>query len=432
MRLVGDLVLPKRSGISEAVAKGMDMASEGPPLKIAILLTTSPDLREIRRAAELSSAVTRAETALGHSVEVTVGIPEQLETKWRFAEQQIRRRVPGTVVRRMEWARVPVKNARRMFANLPETLDLEDISEVAIPHDWGWNFQDCDLWISMARARVGAILPLRPMTQYCSDLAQRYVPTSITGSIHDPYWNLETDAFRMWRQSLVITSDQDTAIDLVSYAGVRRERIEVVPDVLDSLPPIMVREQERDPFLLLWLLTGNGSDELETGLQALSAYFRERGNFEVLMAHDVGAAVNTHVGVAALGPDLLKLYQDLPRFPYRSLEELDRMLARSGAVWSSQSAGGEGEHVHDAARAGLPLIAPRFGLNERTAERSGADALFYPLDDALAITDGLHELEERVETDQFLPGKRVEADAQEQRIDWGFAVDRMLEHANGR
>ena len=422
----------KRSGIAEAVAKGQQSSRGAPALKIAILLTTSPDLRAIRRAAELAVALVRAETAWGHSIEVTVGVPESLETKWRFAEQQIRRRAPAVVVRRMEWARVPVKNARRMFASLPESLELEGISDVAIPRDWGWNFQDCDLWISFADERIGAILPLRPVTQYCGDLAQRYVPSSITGSIHDPYWDLETDAFRIWRQSLVITSDEDTAVDLVSYAGVRRERIEVVPDLLDSLPQSPGNEDDRDPYLLIWLLAGNAADELETSLHALSGYFREGGNLEVLMAHDVAAPVNTQLGVAVLGPDLLKLYQDLPRFPYRSLDELDRIVARSAAVWSSLSAGGEGEHVHDAVRAGVPLLAPRFRLNERTAERTGADVLFYPLEDPLALTDALHQLEAQIASGMTKSPKRAQADPGEQAVAWGFVVDRMLEHANGR
>ena len=406
-------------------------ANSRPRLKIAILLPTSPDLRTVRRSAELSAAIVSADTAAGHSIEVTVGVPESNERKWRFAEQQIRRRVPDVIVRHVEWTRVTVKNARRMFAGLSEALDLEGIKEVSVPRDWGWNFQDCDLWISLAGPGVGAILPLRPTTHYCADLAQRYVPTAITGTIHDPYWLLETDAFRIWRQGLVIASDDGTAADLVSYAGVRRERIEVVPDLLNQLPSIPPeREDDRDRLQLLWLLRGNALDDLENSVQALATYYREGGQMDVLLAHDASTPVDHHIGAAALAPDLLKFYHDLPRFAYRSLDELERMLPKVGAVWSSQSAGGEAEHVHDAARAGLTLLAPKLALNEQTVERLGAAALLYPLEDPLALADRLRDLEASLAEDAELKSPTAKSVSQETRIDWGFAIDRMVEHAH--
>ena len=155
-----------------------------------------------------------------------------------------------------------------MFAGLSEALDLEGINEVSVPRDWGWNFQDCDLWISLAGPGVGAILPLRPTTHYCADLAQRYVPTAITGTIHDPYWLVETDAFRIWRQGLVLASDDGTAADLVSYAGVRRERIEVVPDVLDQLPSIPSgNEDDRDPCGCFGICAATPSTTLRTAFR---------------------------------------------------------------------------------------------------------------------------------------------------------------------
>src|SRR5947209_6753991 len=82
-------------------------------LKIAILLPTSPGLRQIRRAAELASALLTAET--GYEVSVTVGLPEHDERRWRYAEQQVRRRAPSVIVRHLEWTRISVKNAQRMF-----------------------------------------------------------------------------------------------------------------------------------------------------------------------------------------------------------------------------------------------------------------------------------------------------------------------------
>lgn len=405
-------------------------AGDWQAIRIALLLPNSPGLHLVRRAAEIAAALTGARTAKGQRVEVTFGLPDPDDGRWRNIERWIGERAPSAVVRRTEWVRIPVQNARRMFTQLPETLELEGIAEIAVPRDWGWNFQDCDLWLSFGEFRLGAILPLRPIAHYCSGLEQRYVPTSNAVSIHDPFWQLETEAFRVWRQGLVLTSDEDTIRDIVSYAGVRRERTEVVPDALDALPPVLPAPgSERDVYSLLWLLDGNATDDLSNALEGLAAYYRENGQIEVTMAHDVGAPVNTHVGIRALAADHLELYNALPRLPYRSLAELERMFARVGALWSSRIAGGEGEHVQDSSRARLPLVAPRYRLNERALERLGVPALLYDLDDPMAIADGLHQLEQRIESDSALTGEFAARPGADQALGWGFVVDRMLEQS---
>ena len=151
---------------------------------------------------------------------------------------------------------------------------------------------------------------------------------------------------------------------------------------------------------------------------------------DVLLAHDVSTPVDHHIGAAALAPDLLKFYHDLPRFAYRSLDELERMLPKVGAVWSSQSAGGEAEHVHDAARAGLTLLAPKLALNERAIERLGTTALLYPLEDPLALADRLRDLEASLAEGAELKSPTAKGVSQEARIDWGFTIDRMIENAH--
>jgi hypothetical protein len=234
----------------------------------------------------------------------------------------------------------------------------------------------------------------------------------------------------MWRQGLVITSDPQTAVDLVSYGGVRRERIEIVPDVLDRLPDLpRPSEENRDPFTLMWLLRGNALDDLESSLEGLSAYFREGGCLEPILAYDMAAPVDHHLGAVVLPNDLLKLYQELPRLAYRSLGELERMVPRAGALWSSQAAGGEAEHVHDAVRAGIPLLCPLTSLNIQVAERLQVLTFSYPREDSLALADKLHELEVALTQGIDLPVARRAVNSEEQIIDWGFLVDRMLEHS---
>jgi hypothetical protein len=228
----------------------------------------------------------------------------------------------------------------------------------------------------------------------------------------------------------VITSDPAVVPDIVSYAGVRRERIEVVPDLLDRLDPLPVLDdQERDPHLILWNLEGNAVDDLENCLLGLSTYYRENGHMEFILAHDASISIDHHLGAAVLPQDLLVFYKELRRFPYHSLAELDRMLQRVGAVWSSRIVGGEGEHIHDAARAGVPLLAPKILETEALAQRLGVETLLYPLDRPLAIADRLRELE--VATEAAVGARAVQTslakdDAQAR---WGFFLERLVEHS---
>jgi hypothetical protein len=426
-------VLSGATAISEPAQADARMAT----LKIAILLPQTPDVRQVQRGAELAAALTASHPASGQQVQVTIGLPIADDRQWQATEQRIRSRVPEAIVRHLSWTRVPVDNAFRMFANLPESLDLEGIGEVCVPRDWGWNFADCDFWLSLASPAVGAILPLKPVIHYVGDLAERYVPEAVAASIHDAYWDRQVEAFRMWRQGVVCTSDPDTVEDLISYAGVRRHRIELVPDVLDILPDIQRGGQavagNGEIATVLWLQRGSAVDDLHNAVQGLASYVREGGRLKIVRACDASHGMSDRAQSVRFPADLLKAWYELPCFFYRAPEELERMLGRADAVWSSQIAGGEGEHVHDAARAGLPLMAPSFGLTRRVADRLSASAILYDLDDPLAITEALHGLERALAGGESEAERRREQpDVDERRTAFGFLVDRGLEQVHAR
>ena len=393
-------------------------------VKVAILLPAQYSLRDLRRTAELAAGLASVQTQRGEAIEVTVGLAEKDEPRWRRGERTIRARAPGAVVRHLDWTAVPVDNARRMFHLLDPALDLEGLAEVVVPRDWGWNFQDCTLWISLADPATGPVLPLRPIVYYSLGLPERYVPQMVASSIHDPYWTRQAEAFRMWRQAAVVTSDPTAVPDLVSYAGVRSERIEIIPDVLEQLAPLEpVGEDDRDRQTLVWTLCGNAADDLEACLSGLQIYHREGGLLDVIVASEATAAGAAHPSLEALPADLRALYDALGHVTYRSLDELDRLLVRSGALWSSRTAGGAGEHLLEARRAGLHLVAPSFPLNADLAERLGLSAQFYPRGDALAVADALKEIEQRAPTPA--PAQAA-ADSPDPAETFGFVLDWLL------
>lgn len=413
--------------VTNAPQRGLATVAQ-PPLKIAILLPTHPDWRMIRRAGELGAALIEARSLDPRPVEITFGLPEAWEKRWLMGEKLLRQRLPGVIVRHVEWTRIPVANAKRMFFDFPPNLDLEGITEISVPRDWGWNFQDCDCWISFADPGQGAILPLRPTTFFCTGLPERYIADAVAGSIHDDYWTRQVDAFRIWRQSLVITSDPDTLTDIAGYAGVRRNRIELAPDLLGDVIEAAPEQPSRMFDRIVWRLTGTQLDDLSNALQGLATYYREGGSLEVVLAAENYDVVAAHPARAGLPGDLRDLYDQLEKATCRGLAEFERLIGGAGIYWASETAGGVSDHLHEAGRAGLTLLAPDYGLNRQGVERLGLCATLYERDDPLAICDALHALEQGDEGDRTDVAARGDAPSAEQRAQaFGFLIDRMAE-----
>src|SRR4249919_3073600 len=110
-------------------------------MKIGILLPTDLDLGLIRRARQLSLMIGEIADPGKDRWSATIGLPKESEEEWRTIERALRQGNQGTVVRHLRWEALPTANARRMFAGLSPTLDLEGIETVKVARDWGWNFQ---------------------------------------------------------------------------------------------------------------------------------------------------------------------------------------------------------------------------------------------------------------------------------------------------
>jgi hypothetical protein len=363
-------------------------------MKIGILLPTDFDLGLLRRARRLSILIGQCAAEDGRSWSTAIGVPESSERRWRAIERDLREGNPRAVVRHLRWESISVAHARRMFANFPETLDLEGIEEIVVPRDWGWNFQDCDAAIIFADPALGAVLPLVPTVNYCRDLAVRIVPEEFASSIDDPYWQRQTEAFRLWRQSRVWTSDLDTTDDIVSYAGVRRGRVSLAPSLLvaDGSPP---GPSNRDQSALAWLMSPSPVHDLENSARGLETYLSEGGRLKPVLVRDVvrDSSGGGRAYPYGLPENLADLIYGLPSREVRSEMELLRLCGRSGAIWSSRLAGGEGEAPLLAAQCGVPFLGVDFGTNRAALDGTEIAAKFYRLDDPLAVADALHELE---------------------------------------
>jgi hypothetical protein len=364
-------------------------------MKVAILLPAAPGLMDIRKARKMARLLRDCSNGSGASVEIAIGLPEMASSRWRAIEKDLREDVPEAIVRPLRWERVSTDNARRMFAALPADLDLAGIETVVVPRDWGWNFLDCDAFLVLAGPALGAILPLRPTAFYCSDLAVRIVPQAFGESLDDPYWARQTESFRMWRQAMVLTSDPATVDDIVSFAGVRKERVELIPNTSEAASAA-TPATARDPDSLVWLLKASPLYDLENAVTGLQTYLAEHGRLQPLIVSESSSdfdPISAAPFVESLEARISDFLYSLPRQHVGSERELLRLLGRSGVLWSSLLAGGEAEAAILAKRAGLALIAADYETNRRMVDETGVRTALYRLSDPLEIADALHRVE---------------------------------------
>lgn len=407
----------------------------GANLKIAILLPTNFDVGMLLRARELVRVLAGANTLAGGAIEIAVGLPERPENVWRAHEDFLKANSPcPVIVRKLRWEGFPAENIRRMFMLQQLQVDLQGLETVQVPRDWGWNFVDCDLWFNFADPAQGAVLPLKPTATYVTDLAARIVPQAYATGLSDPYWDRQLDAFRMWRRTgVVLCSGENTASDLVGYAGVRRENVLIVGSLAACDQALGAAEGPASSSnKLVWLVEPNERHANLAALEGLSLFLQEGGSLKPVIASQEALAfekpetVKSMAGIDLRGADLL---DSLELYSYRDYPRLARLLRRSGAVWSSELAGGEGLAALLAKRHGLSFLGQRYAEHERVTAAWTNNAVLYASADPVAIADGLHQIESVLQSGAATVRPEAESDALKLQ-QFGFVIDRLQEFAS--
>lgn len=402
-------------------------------MKVAVLLPTRFDVALLFKAKELIRLLPQVLSLSGGVNEIAVGLPVVEEALWRKHEAYLRADSEcQTVVRRLRWEHVVSENVRRMFMIHQLPTDLSGIETVCVPRDWGWNFADCDLWINFADPAEGAVLPLRPTAHYVSALAERVVPAAFAPGIHDIFWHRQLDAFRMWRRAgVVLCSDETTATDLVGFAGVRKEKIVQVPSLARGETHLSSRPFARDNENVVWLVEPDARHAPAEFIAGLALYWQEGGSIIPVLASQNSAAFAEDAPTACLGRlsrTERELLSDLPRYQYTDIGTLSRLLARSGTLWSSEIAGGEGFALTMAQRHGMQFVGQRFPLHTELGDANINDVTLYNAADPAVIADTLHTIEER---GFIAPTQWRAAETDFDRLQsYGFVIDRLLEWVN--
>lgn len=402
-------------------------------MKIAILIPTHFDVAALWRVRALCHILAQSTPLVGGPIEIAVGLPSLPEPQWRAYEQQLRQGRPEVVVRHLSWEQVPAANAGRMFMKHQLQVNLAGMEFVTIPRDWGWNFTDCDVWINFADPGLGAILPLKPLAHYVSDLAVRIVPDAYAKNLKDSYWKKQTDAFRLWRQAgVILASEPWTADDIVGYAGVRRDNVIMVPSLISQEMPLRRSDRPRNPEQWVWMVEPGARHGLSAAAAGLQLYLQEGGRRRPILASKKIDAFGPKSKVRAikqLSPAQRELLASLPQFSYHDQPSLSRLLFRSGALWSSEVAGGEGFAMLMAARHGMLFLGQEYPLHTNLAAQMNGGIRLYNKADPIAIADALHTMES---TQAYSPPAWQSSDfAASRHQQYSFVLDRLMELARG-
>ena len=385
------------------------------------------DAAALHRTRELAEILARARPLGGANVELAIGIPESAEPIWRAHEAYLLEGLNGVAVaRHLRWERVEPGNVGRMYMIHQLQASLHGLSSVIVPRDWGWNFADCDAWISLADAGQGAVLPIKPTAHYVADLAERIVPHAYARNIEDEYWTRQLDAFLMWRRSAaVLCADRETRTDLVGYAGVRSDLIIEVPSLSwgsGSLPTSSATGQQKS---WLWLTEPNARHATVSALKGLALYLSEGGSIRPTIVSGNITGFNRRKLVKLLSDSERGVLDGLTRHAVSDMRMLARVLARGSGIWSSEVAGGEGFAMALALRHGLPFVGQRFALHERLAASAGESVRLYDTSDPIAIADMLFTLEDNPppQPGDWSPPTFPELRHQQ----FGLVLDRLME-----
>jgi hypothetical protein len=395
-------------------------------LKIAVLLGDTK-METLNRARALVEAVRSVGARVGS---IAIGLPTADEVYWRRSASWLLDGLSDVVVRRMSWERVLAQNARRMFAPFNLPISLQGIKRLTLPRDWGTNFLDCDQWLLVAGPEIGGVFPAKPTAIFCGSLVARRVPTAVARSIDAPYWDDQTAAFRMWRQSAVAVANSPlTAADLTSYAGVRPEKIVTLSVPLDSRLPDAPARLKRDRRQLLLRIEPDDAHALNVVLPALQRYLSEGGGLLPVIATEAPTAA---FGSKSQIPEIIWLPEAVrhmvERLPIEQLVSHQRwaeLLALSGNVWITVGANSDGGSLRQALRSGARVISLDCQLTRLASQQAGGAMVLIPQLTVDDMVETLHRVEADMGNASGLPV--LTSDLASLRREIGFVLDRLLE-----
>ena len=380
----------------------------------------------LRSAITLTQVLGACHAPDGRPVAPVLGLLAEGDYDWPALEAEGRHAAHPYQLRRMRWVARGAAEVAAMYRLSP---DPAWPAQLSVPEDGLYGFRDCAAWIVFGAMTEGYVAPLRPRAVFCADVLYRYVIQPIswfTPELRD----LMARTFLGWRHArAVFATTPGTAADATSFAGVARERVMLLPTLVD--PPSGKLPPRRPPGRsILWVTNGAPHKNQMRTLAALRRYWDELGgSYDVVICgagtEDLRPGASEHEMARALVADAalagrIRILGRVSDAAYLAA------LADSAFVLHNALTDNGTFVAFDAARAGRYFVSSDYPAMRYLAERYGVDTIWFPPRDVAATAAALARAEAAVHAGQT-PHHALRADdPQERQRGYQTMLERVL------
>ena len=270
------------SGIRDAVqAIKTDKIQRPRAKRVAVILPEAYRGGTLDVSKLLAKMIKRGSAVAGEAVEVVFAHPDNS----LYAPEDFADLVKENIPRRpFSWRRL-TRSDYVLAQKIARRIGDAGMENYVVPDD-GVNFlMDCDLWLLTTDRLPEPLAPVRPYCLFVQDYLQRYCPDLLGDHYEQAFIDTARDA------SAVLVNTPHAVEDAVQYAGLRRNRIKMVPHVvdLDKLCPDPGRT--KDAPYIIWATNAGSHKKPIQSLQAFERYFNKLGD-EAYNVHVTGFNTN--------------------------------------------------------------------------------------------------------------------------------------------
>ncbi len=177
-------------------------------------------------------------------------------------------------MRKFKWESISFKRVEESLKILGYSTPFYN-ETYSVPNDNIRHFEDCDFILFMADRVPEKLYINQPYGVVIHDYIQRYLPSHLGNIYEKPVIELVRGA------EVVLTTTETTKMDCVQYAGVRENKIMIVPLFFDTISKVKngYIEKKIDNYFI-WSTNISKHKNHKIALRALSEYYANGGNMK--------------------------------------------------------------------------------------------------------------------------------------------------------
>ncbi len=323
----------------------------------------------------------------------------------------------GISLRQTRWEVFNIKEAQQYKKGFMESQLTRQLAheEYCLPKDGLNDFFDCDLWIIISDRLPAPIYPVRKYACVAYDYIQRYVP-GIFNEVKS--WGVQEAGYLAVARGAdrLFVTTPSTLEDAVSYAGVAREKVRLLP--MNFEPLEASSSLEKNPPYFLWATNSSLHKNHIHALKALEIYYgQHKGMLDVLVTGDYVTMFDpSSILPSAFDVphvrEVRKILTDNPevarrvRFRHLSDSEYADALSSAKFLWHTTLYDNGAYAALDAAYLNVPALSARYPAMEFMDRNFSLNLTYFDPTDVQAMAKSLLWMQENCSSIS-LPSKEI-------------------------